>query len=245
MYLILLASSAIRLAGAGSLRAIWLFPFKAIGDRLLQRLMLAKVRGVEVPHSSPLVTCGGVGVDKFLDFMHVYCILDRWTTASYINCGTLPFNFNSHRWFRSKIQLISQKLVWHSSTISWVSSLSLGPWSLHVGSWDWYGIIRNLTIGKVVTVVNLWLVTVIKCHKQYLHTINVIVYEVPSNFRVMEVVSEWSSKILDCTKPCKIDDYKISCQRTEVIQAVSDPGGDFDWCFSGWFCWVLAPSRRA
>lgn len=74
MYLILLASSAIRLAGAGSLRAIWLFHFKAIGDRLLQRLMLAKVRGVEVPHSSPLVTCGGVGVDKFLDFMHVYSI---------------------------------------------------------------------------------------------------------------------------------------------------------------------------
>ena len=50
------------------------FHFKAIGDRLLQRLMLAKVRGVEVPHSSPVVTCGGVGVDKFLDFMHVYPI---------------------------------------------------------------------------------------------------------------------------------------------------------------------------
>ena len=32
--------------------------------------MLAKVRGVEVPHSSPVVTCGAVGVDKIP--MHVY-----------------------------------------------------------------------------------------------------------------------------------------------------------------------------
>ena len=96
-----------------------------------------------------------------------------------------------------------------------------------LGSPWWYG--NTLSRWKAVTV-DVW---TCDSHKQYLIlayynlvSINVIVYEVASNFTFMEVVSEWSSKISGCTNPCKmirgshkkdtgyamiycIDDYKI------------------------------------